>query len=206
MISVRVDNFGNPIDDYHTIQTPSEQAIKNDRKKNCWTRVDEISAINWRVIQSKSNKEAGAIQSRRTYYCDALYSVALCEDTENLIDWKVFDDKTNKLNSLIGFMEQPQFLLYLGRKSCPLSLPLQAQVISGLNSQQAINNAVFSYQEELSQLTEKQTSVTWYSEEPLPNSQMKMTRRDQPVNKISWQFTEREEYYATEKRSSDVPT
>ena len=101
-------------------------------------------------------------------------------------------------------MEHPKYSLYLGRKSCPLSLPLQAQIQTGSNCQVVINKSVFDFQEELSKLTEKQKSVAWYSEEPLLNSQMKMARRDQPVNKVSWQFTEREEYYAREKRSFDV--
>ena len=44
--SVRIDATGVPIDDYHTVQAPSEQAIKHDRGKNFWTRIDEIEAIN----------------------------------------------------------------------------------------------------------------------------------------------------------------
>ena len=74
--SVRIDATGVPIDDYHTVQAPSEQAIKHDRGKNFWTRIDEIEAIKFRVVGSKSSAEAGAIQSKRTYYCDAVYTDA----------------------------------------------------------------------------------------------------------------------------------
>jgi len=205
LFSVRVDTFGVPMDDYHTIQTPSDQAIKNDRGKDYWTRLDEIEAIHWRVIQSKNNKEAGAIQSSRTYFCDALYTIALCENRDDPINWNAIDGKITHLNDLTGCLEEPIFSLYLGRKSCPLGLPLQAQVQQASSCQDAISKATFSFQEELTPLLELQETLAWYSEEPLPNSQMKMTRRDQPVNKISWQFTDRDEYYASERRSGDVP-
>lgn len=206
LFSVRVDTFGIPIDDYHTVHTPSEQAIRYDREKDYWTRLDEVEAIHWRVIQSQSNKEAGAIQSRRTYYCDALYTVALCENIDNQIDWNAIDSEVNHIGDLVDFLEQPKFTLYLGRKSCPLSLPLQAQIQTASSCQDAINKMTSHFQEELSPLIESQESYSWYSEEPLPNCQMKMTRRDQPVNKISWQFTERDEYYTSEKRGDDVST
>jgi len=204
LFSVRVDAFGEPMEDYHTIQAPSEQAIKNDRGKDSWTRLDEVEAIHWRVKQSKNNKEAGAIQSHRSYYCDALYTIALCENSDDPINWNAVDCKINSLNDLTDFLEKPKFSLYLGRKSCPLGLPLQEQIQPASSCQEAIGKAAFDFQEELSPLLKSQNTLAWYSEEPLPNSQMKMTRRDQPVNKISWQFTDRDEYYASELRSGDV--
>lgn len=203
--SVRVDAFGVPIEDYHTIQTPSEQAIKQDRGKDYWTRLDEIAAINWRVIQSQSNAEAGAIQSRRTYYCDALYTAAVSEDDNNPITWNKLNSEIVQLNDLIWYLEKPLFNLYLGRKSCPLSLPLEAQIKEGVNCQEAINKAEFKFQEELKLLTKSIETIAYYSEENLPNSQMKLSRRDQPINKSTWQFTDRDEYYVSIKRGNDVP-
>jgi CRISPR system Cascade subunit CasD len=94
--------------------------------------------------------------------------------------------------------------LYLGRKSCPLSLPLEAQIKTGVNCQQAINRAEFNFQEELTRLTKPVETVAYYSEENLSGSQMKLSRRDQPVNKSTWQFTDRDEYYVSIKRGNDV--
>jgi CRISPR system Cascade subunit CasD len=202
--SIRVDAFGVPIEDYQTIQTPSEQAIKNDRGKDYWTRLDEIAAINWRVIQSQNNAEAGAIQSRRTYYCDALYTIALSENANNSLAWNKLNPEVTQLNGLLQFLEKPLFNLYLGRKSCPLSLPLEAQIKEGENCQQAIEVAEFNFQEELALLTKSVETIAYYSEENLPDSQMKLSRRDQPVNKSTWQFTDRDEYYVSIKRGHDV--
>ncbi len=193
--SVRVDNFGVPIEDYHTIQTPSEQAIKSDRSKEYWTRLDEIEAINWRVIQSKNNSEAGAIQSRRTYYCDSLYSVALNEATNKPIAWTTIKADVNQLHDLLAYLEKPLFTLYLGRKSCPLGLPLETQLLEGEDCLAAFSKAQFSFGDELVLFNLSDQRVVFYTEENLPNSQMKLSRRDQPVNKSTWQFTDRDEYY-----------
>lgn len=196
LFSVRIDVLGAPIEDYHTIQTPSEQAIKNDRAKQYWTRIDEIEAIKWRVIQIKKNTEAGAIQSRRTYYCDSIYSVALCENESNRINWHSLD--LGSIHDLISYLRAPKFVLYLGRKSCPLGLPLEPQVKPGKSCIKALNQAVFNFADELYPILNHSTSIKYFSEEKLDNGQMKFSRRDQPVNRSTWQFTDRDEYYLSE--------
>jgi CRISPR system Cascade subunit CasD len=195
-LSVRVDALGSPIDDYHTIQTPSEQAIKNDRTKPFWTRIDEIEAIKWRVVQTQNNTEAGAIQSRRTYYCDSIYTAALCENEFNLINWQALD--LASIHGLITFLWEPKFVLCLGRKSCPLGLPLEPQIQRGNNCIEAIKQAKFQFDDELKLILKQSKSIQYYSEEKMDTGQLKYTRRDQPVNRSTWQFTERDEYYYSE--------
>lgn len=196
LFSVRVDASGSPIEDYHTIQTPSEQAIKKDRSNPYWTRVDEIEAIKWRVIQTKKNDEAGAIQSRRTYYCDSIYTVALCENESNLINWQTLE--LTSIHGFIPFLRVPKFVLYLGRKSCPLGLPLQPQIKQGKNCIDAFKRAEFQFDDELELILRQSASIQYYSEERLDAGQIKFTRRDQPVNRSTWQFSERDEYYFRE--------
>ena len=199
LFSVRIDAMGGPIEDYHTVQAPSEQAIKYDRGKECWTRLDEIEAIKLRVVQSKSSAEAGAIQSRRTYYCDSVHTVALCENEENKINWQTFQKpKLQDIRDLIKFLRNPEFVLYLGRKSCPLGLPLEPQIVITNNCKSAFRQAKFKFSDELELMLKQTTSIQYYSEEMFENSQMKLTRRDQPVNRTTWQFTERDEYYFSE--------
>lgn len=193
IFSVRVDVTGSPIEDYHTVQAPSEQSIKNDRAKAYWTRIDEIEAIKWRVVQSKSSAEAGAIQSRRTYYCDSIYTVALSENENDKINWQTL--KVLKLKDLIEFLREPRFVLYLGRKSCPLGLPLEPQVVPAKNCQSAFQQAKFKFADELRPILKQETILQYYTQEEVENAQMKLTRRDQPVNRTTWQFTERDEYY-----------
>lgn len=193
IFSVRVDVMGSPIEDYHTVQAPSEQAIKNDRAKAYWTRLDEIEAIKWRVIQSKSSAATGAIQSRRTYYCDSLYTVALSENEDDKINWQTL--KVSKLKDLIKFLREPRFVFYLGRKSCPLGLPLEPQVIPAKNCESAFQQVKFKFADELKLMLNQATTLQYYTQEELEIAQMKLTRRDQPVNRTTWQFTERDEYY-----------
>ncbi len=193
IFSVRVDVIGSPIEDYHTVQAPSDQAIKNDRAKEYWTRIDEIYAIKWRVVRSKSSAEAGAIQSRRTYYCDSIYTVALCENKNENLNWQTL--KVSKLKDFIEFLRKPQFVLYLGRKSCPLGLPLEPQVVLAKNCRNAFQQAKFKFADELNFLLKKATILQYYTQEEIEDSHMKLSRRDQPVNRTTWQFTERDEYY-----------
>jgi len=196
IFSVRIDVMGSPIEDYHTVQTPSEQAIKYDRAKAYWTRLDEIEAIKWRVVQSKSSAEAGAIQSRRTYYCDSVYSIAICENEKDKVNWQTLE--ISKLQDIVAFLKEPRFVLYLGRKSCPLGLPLEPQVIPAKNCRIAFQQAKFGFPGELQIMIKQATSIQYYTQEDIENSQMKLTRRDQPVNRTTWQFTERDEYYFSE--------
>jgi len=190
--SVRIDGVGIPIDDYHTVQAPSEQAIKHDRAKDYWTRLDEIEAIKLRVIMTKNNKEAGAIQSRRTYYCDAVYSVALSENKNSKIYWNVLE--IAELKDIVDSLIKPKFTLYLGRKSCPLGLPLEPQVKTARNCSDAFQQVEFRFAAELESIVKRETAQ-YYTEEIPEEGKMKLMRRDQPVNRIAWQFTDRDEYY-----------
>ncbi len=196
IFSVRIDVMGSPIEDYHTVQAPSELSIKYDRAKECWTRLDEIEAIKLRVVRSKSSAEAGAIQSRRTYYCDSVHTVALCVNESDKINWGILE--VSMLQDLIEFLKKPRFVLYLGRKSCPLSLPLEPQVITAKNCRSAFQQASFKFADELKLMFRQETIIQYYTQEDLENSQMKLTRRDQPVNRTTWQFTDRDEFYFSE--------
>lgn len=193
--SVRIDGEGIPMDDYHTIQAPSEQAMKSGRKdKACWTRLDEIEAIKFRVIDAKSRAEAGAIQSRRTYLCDAVYTVALSEREDNKINWSVFGVPEMKdIAGIAAFLMNPEFALYLGRKSCPLGLPLEPQVKPAENCRHAFEQCEFKFVDELDRIVGQDT-VRYYTEEVPEDGRMKLTRRDQPINREAWQFSERDEY------------
>jgi CRISPR system Cascade subunit CasD len=194
--SVRIDRAGVPIDDYHTVQAPSEQAIKHDRDKNYWTRTDEIEAIKFRVSMTESSAEAGAIQSRRTYYCDAIYAVALAENENNKVDWHALE--LTELKDIVAFLTEPRFTLYLGRKSCPPCLPFEPQIIEAArNCIEAFQRAEFKFADEL-ELILKQDTVQYYTEEMPEKAIMKLMKRDQPVNRTAWQFTERDEYYFRE--------
>lgn len=196
LFAVRVDALGVPLDDYHTIQAPSEQAIKSDRAKDYWTRLDEIEAIKVRILDTRNNAEAGAIQSKRTYHCDAVYTVCLSEDENNKVTWQSLEIKA--LEEIVPFLISPRFVLYLGRKSCPLGLPLEPQIKQAENCRTAFQTVNFKFEDELKTLLSATTIRQCYSQEATENSKMKLMRRDQPVNRAAWQFSERDEYYFSE--------
>jgi len=188
--SVRIDAKGMSIEDYHTIQSPSQQALKTARHNY---RADEILAID-------NRKEQGAIQSRRTYMTDSVYTIALREPDKQ-IRWEEFGKDVNSFSGLIQYLRQPKFTLYLGRKSCPICLPLEPQLQTGSNVIEAFKKSRFVFDLELSTLTNEQKLIQYYSEEN-HNSEMKLSRRDQPVNRVRWQFTDRDEYYYAEQRQN----
>lgn len=196
LFSLRINAEGVPVDDYHTIQAPSEQAVKNDRAKDYWTRIDETEAIKLRIQKTKKSAEGGAIQSRRTYLCDAFSTVAFCEDAAHKISWPTLGIST--LKDIVGKLLEPRFIPYLGRKACSLGLPMEPQIKTAANFKEAFKKAEFSNYNEISAILHKEAHTRYYSEECIEGSQMKLTRRDQPVNRQTWQFTDRDEYYFCE--------
>lgn len=103
--AVKVISVGSLLKDYHTTQVP-------DSVGGYWyrTRRDEL------VI---GKERLGTILSSREYRCDALYLVAV----------KALEGAPHPLSELQAHLLKPNFHLYLGRKSCPLSIPLAPVVL-----------------------------------------------------------------------------
>jgi CRISPR system Cascade subunit CasD len=106
--AVRVERGGERFEDFHTVQTP-KQKILND---NTWiaTRKDALHPIH------KSNDGVATILSTREYVQNGIYSVCV---------WLKEETAPYSLESLANALQSPVFTLYLGRKSCPLALPLK---------------------------------------------------------------------------------
>jgi len=90
---------GRLLADYHTTQVPSAK-----RGRRFATRAEELAA-----------PDLNTILSRRDYRSGAWHLGALWERGET-VRWP--------LEGLAEAMERPGFVPYLGRKSCPLGLPL----------------------------------------------------------------------------------
>ncbi len=103
--AVKVMGIGSLLRDYHTTQVPDSVGGYTYR-----TRRDEL------VI---GKERLGTILSSREYRCDALYLVAV----------KALEGAPYPLSELKEHLLKPRFHLYLGRKSCPLSIPLAPVVI-----------------------------------------------------------------------------
>ncbi|RVU45718.1 type I-E CRISPR-associated protein Cas5/CasD [Lujinxingia sediminis] len=98
-----VESPGVLLQDYHTVQVSSG---KNGR--DLATRRDEVAY-----------DKRDTMLSTRQYRCDAFARVAL---------W-LRDDSSHTLEAISQALHSPTFSLYLGRKSCPLALPLNPVIV-----------------------------------------------------------------------------
>lgn len=178
--AVRVDAGGSPIRDYHTAQVPPAGAGR--RKKTFATRKDELAV---------PKEELGTILSSRDYRCDSLYTVGL---------WTVGDSSPYSLAQLEAALATPAFTLYLGRKSCPLALPLQPQVVQASDLRDAFHTARFKDTIFLNSLPRSETvNVYWEGVEANGFIAVHTIElRDSPLSRRRWQFAVRSEHYAAE--------
>ncbi len=184
-VAVCVHTAGELLRDYHTIQVPGG-------KREYASRRDEL-------LTDKLN--LNTILSQRDYRTDALYQIAI---------WPTDDSGPYVLSELQRALQEPQFNLYLGRKSCPVSLPLHPVILSCMTLKQAFND----YPHDKAQVWTDSLSpvdlISYYwepgnlkGEELGMNASMTYPRRDQISSRKRWQFSNRDEYYyaeATERK------
>ena len=172
--AVRVDSMGIILRDYHTSQVPSmRKGIVHH------TRRSELSV-----------EDQNTILSSRNYRCDAAYTVAI----------SVSDDAPHSVQELAAALRNPAFALYLGRKSCPLSLPLQPQIINKPTLREALNAAIFG-NEIIDIISNGPAGVYWEDNfESGLERQHVISRRDALRSRKRWQFSERHENYGVIKK------
>ncbi len=171
--AVRVDAMGTLLRDYHTAQVLSEK-----KGVTRYTRYSELAV-----------EDLNAILSSRDYRCDAAYTVAIF----------VQEGLSYSTQVLADALRKPVFVLYLGRKSCPISLPLKPVVIEDKkNFKEALESYSFSADELIGIVQSAQIDIYWddciesgYEWEHV------ITRRDAPLSRKRWQFAERRENYAS---------
>ncbi len=175
--AVRVDAMGTLLRDYHTAQVPPEK-----KGVTYHTRYSEIVVENLNTILSS-----------RDYRCDAAYTVVV-----GLRDRSEFT-----LQELTEKLRKPDFTLYLGRKSCPLALPLDPKLVEATNFKEALSKIPFL--DHLLPLATEATHFGIYWDDGITSGyeqdhvQM-ITRRDEPLSRKRWQFLERKEHYASVAR------
>jgi len=175
-LAVRVASPGELLRDYHTTQVPPQR-----RGVRHFTRREELAADTLHTILSQ-----------RDYRMDACCTAAL---------WVQNAPAPHSLQELESALQRPRFTLYLGRKSCPPALPLAPQVIQSATLKEAFDKLPVpdTFLEYLPPA--KQTAFYWeyldrsvagFSEDGV---HMAHTRRDWPLSRRRWQFTDREEFY-----------
>lgn len=187
---IKLEATGSPLRDYHTIQVgvpPRKSQFRSRRQELAADKVDTML-------------------STREYRCDSLAIIAV----------QALPDAPADLVKLALALRQPHFPLYLGRKSCPLSVPLMPQQMAAANLREALDAAVFPSL--LALLDRHEPNQAWptrhdrqafylnqvryYWEEGMQagmKSSFDTWRHDQPLSRTRWQFAPRREWVALQE-------
>lgn len=188
-LAVGVLSQGRLLRDFHTAQVPSRTDLK---KRPHATRRDELSL---------PKSDLNTILSSRDYRQDAAALVAV----------QTVANAPYSLEQLAEALKKPKFALYLGRKSCPVAVPLHPRVLSAAT----ITTAFADYQQQLADLWRQQLpkhtepnnlvvhKIAWgddFGADDLPvvgvKRDLSITRKDQVITRQGWQFADRSEHIA----------
>ena len=176
-VGIRLCARGVGMRDFHTAQRAKAIA----RARHLHTRRDELAHDNIETVISY-----------RAYRQDSAAVVAL---------WLLADDGELDLQTIAKALLQPRFNLYLGRKSCPLAIPLAPSVSAAADLRSALDSHHQALQTEdrlpaaLRNLFAEQASYYWDStDEPGMQASFQERRYDQPLSRVRWQFAERQEF------------
>jgi CRISPR system Cascade subunit CasD len=184
-IAVKVMTPGTLLKDYHTVQVPDSVG-----KMPYATRRDEI-------VYGK--ERLGTILTTREYRCDSI----------NIVSVRHRKNPPYTLQEIQEKLIKPQFILYVGRKSCPLSLPLKPKIIRAAGFRESLDKVVFppivvSRKEEDITQWHIQTSPSryyWEGDAGDMEPHQSHERYDEPLNRSRWQFAPRLEHFMTAERS-----
>ncbi len=147
--------------DFHTVNSFSG-------RQTPYTRKDELTFGNMNTMIS-----------RREYVCDGYWRIAVSEK----------DGAPFSLEEIKGYLDSPQFPLYLGRKSCPLALPLCPTMVEGTLRQAFLDASEKMPAGSLSSLVGNMTVCYWDDpDESSIECQKIETRNHHPINRERWQF------------------
>jgi CRISPR system Cascade subunit CasD len=172
--AVKQHSAGRLMRDYHTVQVPGR-----DKKARYFTRKDELA-----VPKDKLN----TVLSSREYRQDGLWQVAVLLDTQS--DWS--------LDELGEALRSPVFLPYLGRKACPLAVPLAPQKVEANGLREAFAAAPPRICDQQGRWLHLPDSVDFYWEGDAGDIAVQDTRQpaDEVISRERWQFGSRQEHHA----------
>lgn len=183
LFGIKLECIGSPLRDYHTVQSGVPP-----RKTRFRTRRQELQA-----------DKVDTLLSYREYRCDSLSTVAV----------QALDGAPYTLTRLAEALDSPRFPLYLGRKSCPLALPLAPSVVQAESLRAALDAPGRG---SLLALAERDPNRAWpapadrrflrpgppryYWQDGMQAGMTSMfdtVRHDQPLSRQRWQFSSRHE-------------
>ena len=178
-VAVCVHDFGELLRDFHTIQVPGGKHRSRSRR-------DELCL---------DPLNLNTMLSTRDYHNDAFYQVAV---------WPRNDNVSYSLEMLKEHLQSPHFTLYLGRKSCPVGLPLFPVISRNHTLQQAFESYPLEKASNWIRMKPKPNELHYYWEDGLSTEElgnlkasMVYSRRDKIRSRRRWQFASRDEFYAS---------
>lgn len=169
--AVRRDAQGSPLLDFHTAQT------RPGKRGRFTTRRHELQS------GLKPGESPLTILSTRHYLQDAFFTACLRP---------VDDSPPHSLEGLRQALERPVFAPYLGRKSCPLALPMAPKVVEAAS----LIEAFAAYQPD--QQMHKRLGAPWRSAARLfwegpdgPRPEHEVFRRDALLHRGRWHYRDR---------------
>jgi len=179
-LGVLVCSAGRPLADYHTVQVPPSGSSRNATRYA--TRHEELA--------SRHRSELRTVLSKREYRMDALADIAL---------WSRAPEPPFPLATIAQALEVPALVPYLGRKACPLALPMQPRIVVASSLVEAFAAAGFATPDGLVTLPGQGRRSLFWDEDGdagVPPERTEV-RRDSPVSRRRWQFAVRREHQAT---------
>jgi CRISPR system Cascade subunit CasD len=182
--AIGIQHSGRLLRDFHTAQVPSRADLKGRPHRS---RRDELAV-----------PELGAILSKRDYRQQVAYLIAV----------KAQDGAPHPLAMLQQALQQPRFVLYLGRKSCPPSAPLAPQLVQA----DSVRLAFDTYLRDLTGRIEATQNRWGRASLPPPSAidalawddamvadmgvepDLSVTRKDRVLRRRGWQFGDRIEH------------
>lgn len=157
-LRMAVGIFGDttPLRDYHTVQTvPTAKARRPQSRPQAMR--DARDGLN-------------TIITLRDYRCTPLYGVALWGEEVDAL-----------LTRLQQALLRPTFVLYLGRKSCPLAAPLAPRIVSAPTPQEALAHI------KLPPWRQGETAQRMAADDVVPAERHEQ-RQDQALDRQRWHF------------------
>ncbi|MBM3359245.1 MAG: type I-E CRISPR-associated protein Cas5/CasD [Betaproteobacteria bacterium] len=179
-VAVAVYEDGRLLRDYHTAQVPGTSSMKGRPHR---TRADELAVL---------RDDLNTILSTRDYRQDAVNLICL---------WSKADPARWTLDELNAALNEPRFVLYLGRKSCPPALPLNPEIVEADDIQAALAQTEPRLEKLAAQLVRKMPltlrRVAW-EDGAKPGYQVTFSvpRKDDVRSRRRWQFGDRAEHVA----------
>lgn len=185
--AVGIQRTGRLLRDFHTAQVPPRTALKGLPHRS---RRDELAV-----------PELGTILSRRDYRQQVAYVIAV----------KALDGAPHPLAALAQALQQPRFVLYLGRKSCPPSAPLAPELVQADDVRSAFDAYLRTVAERVAATQDRWGRTGLPLPSPLDTlawddamsphmgvqPDLTVTRKDRVLRRRGWQFGDRMEHLHT---------